>query len=204
MTVENVREERAKARVLRRRVIFHRKRGQPSGKLERAYLRAKARLARAVRAARRDRGRVYSRAEWGAAKPRGAYLPRGSFRFLVRHHTADPAASVRTVAEECAYMRRIQQGHFNRGFIDIGYARVIFPSGRVYEGRPTTALGAHVQGENSGTYGVALAGNFEHEHPTRAAITAFRTFCGGLEARDHRELNPTACPGRNLWKPFPL
>lgn len=206
MTSEERRQRRIN-RQLRRRLIRHRKRGHQAPKLTRAYARGKARLATIIR--RNRHPIVVSRSAWGAARPRGSYTAQPSIGGDVLHHTADAAAAINTPGEEKAYMRRIQQGHFARGFIDVGYGAVAFPSGRIYLGRPFSVVGAHTLNNNTGKAGFALAGNFEHETPTAAALRAIpqirRLIAAVPQARrerpltGHRDHNPTACPGRNLY-----
>jgi len=140
---------------------------------------------------------------------RRPYFPRGPLRALVLHHTARPAASLAAAkpAAEGAYVRRIQQAHMDRGFKDIGYHLVIMPSGRIFLGRPPGALGAHVTGFNTGTIGVALAGNFDWEEPTAAALRSLGLIrdrvareLGPLAMVGHRDLGTTRCPGRALYR----
>lgn len=105
---------------------------------------------------------------------------------------------------ERANMRRIQQGHFARGFIDIGYHFVIYPSGRIYQGRPVTAYGAHAVNANS-EIGIAFAGNMEVDKPTSKALDSYERLLEDLQVpsrnvRGHYRVpgNATACPGKNL------
>lgn len=161
-----------------------------------------AKLTRRIR--RRRRVRVISRAEWGAASPRGAYVRQSQLIAMVVHHTAMPTLSASaSVEEEKARMRTLQRIHQGQGWTDIGYARVVMPSGRVYEGRPDWAVGAHTLGHNTGKLGAAADGNFETAQPTRAALRSLRAIRRefGLLRRPlygHYQLGATACPGRNM------
>lgn len=165
-----------------------------------------ARIAGKLRRARRaKRAAPISRAEWGAAPPRGSYTPQAAISKRIQHHTANPALpDTATVAEEAARMRQIQSSHFARGYTDIGYTRVSFPSGRTYVGRPEDVVGAHTLNNNTGSLGCAIDANFEVDVPTVKAIEAQRRAwredlgAGELPIYGHGELNPTACPGRNL------
>lgn len=114
----------------------------------------------------------------------------------------------KVVALERAAMRRMQKYHMSLGWIDIGYHRVIFPSGHVYEGRPIGTLGAHARNGNKLT-GYSFSGNYELMYPTEQAIRSFReqlrrdgttSFVGHFQVAG----NATACPGKHLKQYFNL
>lgn len=148
--------------------------------------------------------KVYSREEWGAAEPNGSYSTQWSVHSGVQHHTAMPTLPAKaTVEQEKERMRALQQIHLNNGWTDLGYALVVFPSGRIYEGRPARYVGAHTLGHNTGYAGWALDGNYDTSKPTKAALKACHRAREILGVADkplfgHHELNPTACPGKNL------
>ena len=174
-------------------------------KLADRYKGLKGRIARARRKLRRSQGaRIYSRSEWGAAAPRGSYATNTGVTRRVMHHTAYGALSASaSEAEEAAKMRVIQAGHFARGMTDIAYHRVVFPSGRIWDARPSWAIGAHTLNYNTGSAAVSADGNYEITRPTEAMIRAAeRAFEGmpgaGAKLYGHFELNPTACPGAYL------
>jgi hypothetical protein len=109
----------------------------------------------------------------------------------------------KVVAREMAAMRAWQRAHQHaNGWTDIGYHRVIFPSGHVYEGRPWNTRGAHAYNGNH-MPGYSFAGNFEVQQPTKQALGAFeiqRKDDGIKRWVGHYRVpgNSTACPGRNL------
>lgn len=152
----------------------------------------------------RLRQRVISREEWGAAPPNGSYTPQYNVKAGVQHHSAYPALSKdATKDEEAERMRLLQRGHLAQGWTDIGYAYVVFPSGRIYEGRPDEYVGAHTLGHNTGYAGWCLDGNYEESEPTQAALDSchrVRQIMGvsGKPLYGHYQLNPTACPGKKL------
>jgi hypothetical protein len=161
----------------------------------------------AVERERRQITRVIPRDEWDAAPPRGGYSRQVPLKATVIHHTAMPTLP-RTAsrAEEEARMRQLQQIHQGQGWTDIGYALVVMPSGRIYEGRPQRYVGAHTLGHNTGYGGFALDGNFDLDRPTNEAVGSARRCRELLAGRNrpiygHHQLNPTACPGKNL-KPY--
>lgn len=156
---------------------------------------------------------VISRKEWGAQPPRE---PRQRMNLPARgtyiHHTVtkfSPSGGAR--AAERKHMRYLQQIAFNRGFADISYNFVIFPSGRVYRGRGWGIVGAHTQGSNSVAHAFCFVGNFESDRPTKDALeTAAVLHRRGIKLskvrkggfiRGHRDAPDaaTACPGRHLY-----
>ena len=194
---------------------------------------------------------VISRAGWGAdeslrfdssgaEKWIPAFYP---IQKLIVHHTAgrnadpDPAATIRSIY----YYQAITEG-----WGDIGYNFLVDESGRVYEGRysrpyaagesPTAedvngngVTGAHVQGFNSGTVGIALLGNLVNQDATPAArdalerVLAWKAGNHGIDPHGntlftnpvsgtqktfpnisgHRDLAATECPGGVFYDTLP-
>lgn len=161
--------------------------------------------------------RIRRRHVWDAAQPK-AIPSMVSWRdkTLFVHHTADEfhyTARTRAgrIREEREHMRQLQLVAFIRGFNDISYNFVVFPSGRVYEGRGACVRGAHTQGGKPGYAafyndhpGVSFAGNYETRRMTRRQVAAFRLLRARLRSRygvskrvwPHCRVFPTACPGR--------
>jgi N-acetylmuramoyl-L-alanine amidase-like protein len=152
---------------------------------------------------------VFTRAQWRAARPVRGYTAQKPVCRVVLHHTSWAAAHLigGGVAAEVGYMRAIQRSHLARDWIDVGYHFVVMPSGRIFFGRPLSAIGAHVAGHNTGSAGVSLAGDFDREEPTAAAIRSIdyvldRLVPGGtrLTLVGHRDLaDTTTCPGAALY-----
>lgn len=120
-------------------------------------------------------------------------------RRAIRAYEKDQAD---VITRECAAMRAIQASHFARGFMDIGYHFVVFPSGRIYDGRPAWAVGAHCLGANT-ELGFSFSGNYEKDRPTPRALEAFDRWRDGMgvsSIRGHYRVpgNATACPGKYL------
>jgi len=150
-----------------------------------------------------------SRDDWGASEPRHAYskhIP----RFVGIHHSASDqdayngAPSIRT-------FQRYHQHH--RGWNDIGYHYIIGPDGKVYEGRPEDAMGAHVKGKNDGSIGICLIGDYRpgRDQLTRFGWSALVGVCCEVMKRwnippdqlyGHRDLGYTQCPGDQLYYPI--
>ena len=99
----------------------------------------------------------------------------------------------------------VHRVHLNQGYSGIGYHIYIRKDGSIWEGRPLDTVGAHAQGSNSISVGVCFEGNFEEEQMSDAQIQAGREVVAYLkdlynisDVRGHREVNATACPGKNF------
>jgi hypothetical protein len=120
---------------------------------------------------------VAPRASWGAneAIRRGGPTYAQSLRFGVVHHTA--GSNNYTAAQSAAIVRAIQTYHVKgNGWNDIGYNFLVDKYGQVFEGRyggvERNVVGAHAEGFNTGSVGVALLGSYGTVKPTPAAIDA--------------------------------
>jgi len=120
---------------------------------------------------------IVPRLSWGADESirRGPPTYASSLRFAVVHHTAGRSAYTR--AEAAAIVKGIQLYHVqSNGWNDIGYNFLVDRFGTIYEGRyggiDKNVVGAHAQGFNTGSVGVALLGTYESSAPPRAAQDA--------------------------------
>jgi hypothetical protein len=126
------------------------------------------------------------------------------------HHDAIASFDVNSMAEAAHRLETIRTSHVvGRGWADIGYHYVIDPSGRVWEGRSLRYQGAHVEDNNEHNLGIVLMGNFDQHAPTPQALASLDRFLAEQMSRynvslrrvyTHREIKPTACPGRNLQR----
>ncbi len=116
---------------------------------------------------------IVTRAQWGAnedivrAKP--LFAP--AVKLAVVHHTA--GTNDYTPAQAAAIVRGIEEYHVvGNGWNDIGYNFLVDRFGTVYEGRAggitRNVIGAHSEGFNRGTVGVALIGNYAAATPPKA------------------------------------
>ena len=120
---------------------------------------------------------LVTRAEWHANEEivRARPMIASRLRLAIVHHTA--GTNDYTPAESAAIVRGIEIYHvLGNGWNDIGYNFLVDRFGTVYEGRgggvDQNVVGAHAQGFNVGTVGVALIGNFESATPTTAQPSA--------------------------------
>jgi hypothetical protein len=120
---------------------------------------------------------VTTRAAWGANETirRGATLYADALRFAVVHHTAGSNSYTR--AQSAAIVRAIQLYHVrSNGWNDLGYNFLVDKYGQVFEGRyggvERNVVGAHAEGFNTGSVGVAVLGTYGDTQPSAAAIEA--------------------------------
>lgn len=73
---------------------------------------------------------------------------------IIIHCTATPPNAVCTVESIRLYHRSL-------GWADIGYHYVIYPDGSIHTGRPVELSGAHTQGRNAHSIGIAYVGGLD-------------------------------------------
>lgn len=153
--------------------------------------------------------RVITRSEWGAKPPK---KPPVKMKLPAPEDFIHHSVTNLGTQSEIVHQRYLQAIAFARGFSDISYSFVFYPSGMVLEGRGWGIVGAHTEGHNSTAHGYAFVGNFQNEQPTQAALDACRWLISegvrfgkikpGVHPtgghKDTPESN-TACPGRNLY-----
>ncbi len=120
---------------------------------------------------------IVPRAGWGADESirRGEPTVAAEIRYAVVHHTAGSSGYSRSQA--AAIVRGIQHFHVSsNGWNDIGYNFLVDRFGTIYEGRfggvDQNVVGAHAQGFNTGSVGVALLGTYTSGAPSAAAEQA--------------------------------
>jgi hypothetical protein len=135
--------------------------------------------------------------------------------FLIIHHIGampagfpveDPVPTVRS-------------WHQARGWSDIGYHKVVTPSGAIKQGRADTVVGAHAFGANGPSLGILVVGDFRTKAPgtaqRKALVNALATLCKRhgvpvshiIGHRDVPRLFPggaaSDCPGDALYAQLP-
>ncbi|HVR14478.1 MAG TPA: peptidoglycan recognition protein [Gaiellaceae bacterium] len=121
---------------------------------------------------------IITRASWRAderirRRKKPAYAD--ALRFAVVHHTAGSNSYSR--AQSASIVRGIERYHvLANGWDDIGYNFLVDKYGQVFEGRwggvDRNVVGAHAQGFNQGSAGVALIGTYDSASITPAARAA--------------------------------
>jgi N-acetylmuramoyl-L-alanine amidase len=121
---------------------------------------------------------IITRAAWGAdekirRRKKPAYAD--TVRFAVVHHTVGTNSYSR--AQSASIVRGIERYHvLANGWDDIGYNFLIDKYGQIFEGRwggvDRNVVGAHAQGFNQGSVGVALMGTYDSTSITPAARAA--------------------------------
>ncbi len=124
----------------------------------------------------------------------GSLSRRSKTDYIVLHHAAASGA-----ADD------IHRMHLNKGWAGIGYHFYVQKDGGIYTGRPIDTLGAQTSGYNDKSIGICFEGNFETETMGEAQLASGRqvlAYVRGLypyaRIAAHRDLNATACPGRNF------
>ncbi len=123
-------------------------------------------------------------------------------------HSQEQEMPAYVLEAEKAVMRQFQNYHMDgHGWSDIGYHRVIFASGNVYEGRNFAATGAHAINANHTTGYCFVMG--PGDEPTPAMIRTFhemRHVDGVTRYKGHNQWpgNATACPGPRLTEVLKL
>jgi hypothetical protein len=120
---------------------------------------------------------LLGREAWGAneAIRRAPPTYAKSVQFALVHHTA--GSNSYTASQSAAIVRGIEVYHVKgNGWNDIGYNFLVDKYGQVFEGRyggvDKNVIGAHAEGFNTGSVGVAVLGTYGSAAPPAAARTA--------------------------------
>jgi len=120
---------------------------------------------------------LITRSAWGAneAIRRAPPSYARTLQLGLVHHTA--GTNSYTASQSAAIVRGIEVYHVKgNGWNDIGYNFLVDKYGQVFEGRyggvDRNVIGAHAEGFNTGSFGVALLGTYQSVAPTAAEKTA--------------------------------
>lgn len=156
---------------------------------------------------------IHSRTEWRAESADRIPLDKVKSRIVV-HHTAnlvtDAVKAIKTnrASWKAAvdHVRKAQALHKRvRGWNDVGYHYMIDWKGRIFQGRPVDRLGAHTEGNNTGSIGVVLLGDFSRQRPPLEQVASLKTLVRWLIAshgispksiQGHHQFKYTLCPGK--------
>nr|XP_011422765.2 peptidoglycan-recognition protein SC2 isoform X3 [Crassostrea gigas] len=153
--------------------------------------------------------RIYSRDTWGARRPKSSrtfkYTPVDLF--FVRNSAGSRCFDFDSCATQ---VRRIQNYHMDiTRWSDIEYNFLVGEDGAVYEGRGWNNVGAHTNGYDSQSIGMAVMGNFMCTKPNTAALNAVQNLiqCGvnlghiisTYRLYGHRDASSSSCPGDALY-----
>lgn len=109
----------------------------------------------------------------------------------------------------------IRGWHLKRGWRDIGYHYVIRLNGDIEAGRPLDQIGAHTQGQNTGSIGICYIGGITADGKPKDTLTAkqenalvnliadLRKLYGPLTLHGHNEYSSKACPSFKVPEKFP-
>jgi hypothetical protein len=121
--------------------------------------------------------KIVPRGAWNANEKIVRAAPRYApvLRFAIVHHTA--GSSSYGPEESAAIVRGIELYHVKaNGWNDIGYNFLVDRYGQVFEGRgggmQRNVIGAHAEGFNTGSVGIAVLGTYSGNAPARAAEDA--------------------------------
>jgi hypothetical protein len=133
---------------------------------------------------------IVPRFSWGADEMirRGPPSYASGVQLAIVHHTA--GRNDYTRAEAAAIVKGIQLFHVQgNGWNDIGYNFLVDRFGTIYEGRfggvDRDVVGAHAQGFNTGSVGIALLGTYGNTKPSAAALDAIARLVSWRLDHDH-------------------
>lgn len=160
-----------------------------------------------VRVPDQPKRRIISASEWGRSSHGPYQYASGPLKQLYLHtsvtkHLPESA----TIEEEKAQMRSLDAIAKGRGFNGISYSFVIFPSGRIYEGRGWLVVEAATEGYNSSSDSICFGGNTDAFKPSAAALQSAewlinagqndRKLTNTVDLVGHRKVAAKACPGK--------
>ena len=104
-----------------------------------------------------------------------------------------------------ATVETVHSWHLQRGWAGIGYHFQVDQDGTIWQGRPVDTIGAHTQGFNANSIGIACQGDYHRAEITMPnaqrtsliwLLRHMRGIYGNIPISGHREHQATACPGQ--------
>lgn len=132
----------------------------------------------------------------------------GKVTHIVLHYSA-------TYPDKDISAEDLNQMHLARGWACIGYHYVITRDGRIWYGRDSKFVGAHVGGQNAGKIGICCVGGIDRatgpdvgvdnrteaqKYATIRLVHWLKQEHGHPTVCGHRDLKPTQCPGFDVGK----
>jgi hypothetical protein len=147
------------------------------GRVRAFFVRSPGRSRPALQPLMTETPTIVTRAEWGANEAIRRAPPRyaDGVHLAIVHHTA--GSNSYSSSQSASIVRAIELYHVEaNGWNDIGYNFLVDKYGQIFEGRyggmTRAVIGAHAQGFNVGSVGIALLGNYNGGRPTAAARAA--------------------------------
>ena len=124
---------------------------------------------------------MHGRGRWGARDPKSSPEYAGTVKMAFVHHTVN--TNEYTEADVPSMLRSIQAYHMDaNGWNDIAYNFLVDRYGAIWEGRAggidRAVIGAHTEGFNTGSTGVAVLGEFTSVQPSGQVIEAVARLLG--------------------------
>ena len=159
--------------------------------------------------------KVFSRARTGLRSPTGGYSQNPRPHFASIHHggpVGGPRLTFRSAAET---WRQWQAYHQSKGWSDIGYHVGIDGLGRLYAGRPISAVPAAVQNHNTGSVAIVFLQDGRYHRLNALQRRTLRILfesgepklgippLKGLTVKGHREFSghgTNECPGDHILR----
>lgn len=146
---------------------------------------------------------VVSREEWGAEPVKGAFTQHEIEQITI-HHAGD-LDGVTGPAQFLGW----QNWHHHLGWPDLAYHFIVGRDGKIYEGRPYSAVGdTATEYDPTGHFLIVVEGNFDDDTPsdlqleTLARMVAWAAMQFDVSAATitgHRDHAATTCPGNSLY-----
>ena len=152
----------------------------------------------------------FSRAEWAELPTAGYSMPDNVDKFVVHHFFIPDVPASAPLHREMDELRGVAKFHYRKwGYGATGYNFVVFDSGNSFEGQGVNRSGAHTKGQNTKSYGVAIAINGDQRPPTDAAwreVARIRwklVDTGKLSENHkvygHTDFSEKSCPGHRTY-----
>lgn len=157
-----------------------------------------------------EKPEIITRKGWGAAPPKNNYSKQTPKRIIL-HHSWRPNVSQYNGSSTIRGIQRYHQ--IDNGWNDVGYHYLIGPDGKIFEGRPPDAVGAHCP-PNVNWVGICVIGDYDQgmdiytEASQESVLKLMAWLCAGyrishLELFGHTDFSSKSCPGISVYSEIP-